>query len=103
MSILNSTTRAQIKARGLLHYLFNATNSKCNMVSKEIRSSGWSAAPNLSLEVCAHRFCVPKYAAELGIDPQADFTNRLESQGLLGSVVLCHPSGASRLLDRHTP
>ena len=45
---------------------------------------GWSAAPNLSLEVCAHRFYVPKYAAELGVDPQADFANQPESQGLLG-------------------
>ena len=30
---------------------------------------------------------IPKYAAELGIDPQADFMNRPEPQGLLGSAV----------------
>ena len=42
------------------------------------------------------------YAAELGVDPQADFTNRPESQGQLGSAVSCFPSGASRVLDRHT-
>ena len=38
-------------------------------------------------------------AAELGIDPQADFVHRPESQGLLGTSVLCLPSGASRVLD----
>ena len=48
-------------------------------------------------------FFIPMYAAELGVDPQADFANRPESQGLLGSAVLCFPSGASRVLDRHTP
>ena len=46
---------------------------------------------------------IPTYAAELGVDPQADFANRPESQGLLGLAVLCFPSGASRVLDRHTP
>ena len=46
---------------------------------------------------------VPKYSAELGVDPQTDFANQPESQRLLGSVVLCHPSGASRVLDRYTP
>ena len=43
------------------------------------------------------------YAAELGVDPQADFVNQLEYLGLLGLAVLCHPSGASRVLDRYTP
>jgi hypothetical protein len=38
-----------------------------------------------------HRVSIPKYAAELGVDPQADFVNRPESQGLLGSAVLCFP------------
>ena len=42
------------------------------------------------------------YAAELGIDPQADFAHRPESQGQLGSVVSCFPSDASRVLDRRT-
>ena len=42
------------------------------------------------------------YAAELGVDPQADFAHRPESQGQLGSAVSCFPSGASRVLDRHT-
>ena len=46
---------------------------------------------------------VPKYSAELGLDLQADFANQPESQRLLGSVVLRHPSGASRVLDRYTP
>jgi hypothetical protein len=50
---------------------------------RRLRSSGWSAAPNLSLENYAHRVSIPKYAAELGVDPQADFANRPESQGLL--------------------
>ena len=45
---------------------------------------------------------VPKYSAEFGLDPQADFANRPESQRLLGSAVLRHPSGASRVLDRYT-
>ena len=48
-------------------------------------------------------FSVPKYSAELGLDPQADFANQPESQRLLGSAVLRHPSGASRVLDRYTP
>ena len=34
-----------------------------------------------------HCVSIPTYAAELGVDPLADFVNRLESQGLLGSVV----------------
>ena len=42
------------------------------------------------------------YAVELGVDPQADFAHRPESQGLLGSAVSCFPSGASRVLDRRT-
>ena len=42
------------------------------------------------------------YAAELGIDPQADFAHQPESQGQLGSTVSCFPSGASRILDRRT-
>ena len=50
-----------------------------------------------------HCVSIPTYAAELGVDPQADFANQPESQGLLGSAVLCHPSGASRVLDRYTP
>ncbi len=50
-----------------------------------------------------HYVSIPTYAAELGVDPQADFAHRPESQGLLGSAVLCFPSGASRVLDRHTP
>jgi hypothetical protein len=53
--------------------------------------------------IYAHHISIPKYATKLGVDPQADFVNRPESQGLLGSPVLCHPSGASRVLDRHTP
>ena len=48
-------------------------------------------------------FCVPKYSAKLGVGPQADFADQLEFQGLLGSAVLCHPSGASWVLDRYTP
>jgi hypothetical protein len=50
-----------------------------------------------------HRFSIPTYSTELGVDPQADFAHRPESQGLLGSAVSCFPSGASRVLDRHTP
>ena len=50
-----------------------------------------------------HRVSVPKYAAELGVDPQADFANQPESQRLLGSAVLHHPSGASQVLDQYTP
>ena len=50
-----------------------------------------------------HCVSIPMYAAELGVDPHADFANRPESPGLLGSAVLCFPSGASRVLDRHTP
>ena len=42
------------------------------------------------------------YAAELEVDPQADFAHRPESQGLLGPAVSCFPSGASRVLDRRT-
>ena len=48
-------------------------------------------------------FSIPKYSAELGLDPQADFANQPESQRLLGSAVLRHPSGASRVLDQYTP
>ena len=59
--------------------------------------------PTWVSETMAHHVSVPKYAAEQGLDPQADFTNRPKSQGLLGSVVLLFPSGASRVLDRHTP
>ena len=50
-----------------------------------------------------HCVFIPMYAAELGVDPQANFVNQPDSQGLLGSTVLCHPSGASRVLDRYTP
>ena len=50
-----------------------------------------------------HCVFIPMYAAELGVDPQADFAHRPESQGLLGSAVSCFPSGASQVLDRHTP
>ena len=46
---------------------------------------------------------VPKYSAELGVDPQTDFANQPESQRLLESAVLCHPSGQSQILDRYTP
>ena len=46
-----------------------------------------------------HCLFIPMYAAELGFDPQADFAHRPESQGLLGTAVLCLPSGASRVLD----
>ena len=42
------------------------------------------------------------YVAELGVDPQADFAHRPESQGQLGSVVSCLPSGASWVLDQRT-
>ena len=50
-----------------------------------------------------HCVSIPMYAAVLGVDPQADFANQPESQGLLGSAILCFPSGASQVLDRHTP
>ena len=40
------------------------------------------------------------YAAELGVDPQADFAHPPESQGLLGSAVSGFPLGASQVLDR---
>ena len=46
-----------------------------------------------------HYIAIPTYAVELGVDPQADFAHRPESQGLLGSAVSCFPSGASRVLD----
>ena len=46
-----------------------------------------------------HCVFIPMYVAELGVDPQADFAHRPESQGLLGSAVSCFPSGASRVLD----
>ena len=54
---------------------------------------------NNLLENFAHRVSIPMYAAELGVDPQADFAHRPESQGLLGTAVSCFPSGASRVLD----
>ena len=44
-----------------------------------------------------HCVSIPTYAAELGVDPQDDFANRPESQGLLGLAVLCFPSGAPRV------
>ena len=50
-----------------------------------------------------HCVSIPTYVAELGLDPQANFANQPESQRLLGSAVLRHPSGASRVLDRYTP
>ena len=71
-------------------------------LKRRLLSSGWLAAPNLSLEEFAHRVSIPMYAAELGIDPQADFAHRPESQGQLGSAVSCFLSGASRVLDRRT-
>ena len=46
-----------------------------------------------------HCIFIPMYAAELGVDPQADFAHRPESQGLWGTTFLCLPSGASRVLD----
>ena len=50
-----------------------------------------------------HRVSIHTYAAELGVDPQADFAHRPKSQGLLGSAVSYFPLGASRVLGRHTP
>ena len=44
-----------------------------------------------------HCVFIPMYAAELGVDHQANFAHRPESQGLLGTTVLCLPSGASRV------
>ena len=61
------------------------------------------ACPLIIISNILHCVSIPPYAAELGVDPPADFPNRHESQGLLGSAVLCFPSGASRVLDRHTP
>ena len=74
-------------SRGLLHWQSNAENLKCNIVFEEIIILRLVGAPNLSLEDFAHRISIPKCAAELEIDPQADFMNRPESQGLLGSAV----------------
>ena len=75
----------------------------CNIVSEEImilRLVGHTQPESRGL--CTPLF-VQKYFAELGVDPQADFANQPESQGLLGSAVLRHPSGASRVLDQYTP
>ena len=88
----------------LLHCLFNAENFMCNIVSEEIlilRLVGRTQPESRGLSTPL--FSVPKYSAELGLDPQADFANQPESQQLLGSAVLCHPSGAYRVLDLYTP
>ena len=61
------------------------------------------ACPPIIISNILHSVSIPTYDAELGVDPQVDFANRPESQGLLGSAVLCFPSGATRVLDRHTP
>ena len=91
-------------SRGLLHCLFNAENFKCNIVAEEILILGLVGSTQPESQGTEHAaFCVPKYSAELGLDPQADFTNQPESQRLPGLAVLRHPSGASRVLDRYTP
>ena len=61
------------------------------------------ACPPIIISNILHCVSIATYAAEVGVDPEAGFANRPESQGLLGSAVLCFPSGASRVLDRHTP
>ena len=114
-------------SRGLLHCLFNAENSKCSVFGLTELCANTSSdnnryhmdlsgiklvyygdfskpflkgpfADHYYLSYITLRF-YSYVAAELGVDPQADFAHRRESQGLLGTSVSCFPSGASRVLD----
>ena len=117
-------------ARGLLHCLISAKNSKCTvfgltelwenayldnnryhlgLIRRQANITATAQNPlsrvRLPITISSnilHCISIPTYAAELGVDPQADFAHRPESQGLLGSVFSCFPSGASRVLDRRT-
>ena len=73
---------------GVLHCLSNVENFMCNIVSEEIlilRLVGRTQPESRGLSTPL--FCVPKYSAELGLDPEADFANQPGSQRLLGSAV----------------
>ena len=95
---------AQPKSQGLLHGRINAKKSKCKTTSEEITILGLVGRTQPeSLELLHTAFLFLKYAAEQGLYPQANFANQPESQGLLGSAILCFPSGASQVLDRHAP
>ena len=88
-------------SRGLLHCLFNAENSKGSVFGLiELWESASSdnnkyhldlshdplsgaRSPITIISNILHCIFIPMYAAELGVDPQADFAHRPESQGLL--------------------
>ena len=115
-------------SRGLLHCLFNAKNSegsvfglielwesvssdnnkyhldlsgvKLNILRQLFKTLSQGPVRRSLLSLIYYTaFSIPTYATKLGVDPQADFAHRPESQGLLGTTVLCLPSGASRVLD----
>ena len=99
-------------SRGLLHCLFNAENSKGSAFGLiELWESASSDSNKYHLDLFGiklyitatshdplsgarspitiisnilHCIFIPTYAAELGVDSQADFANQPESQGLLG-------------------